>query len=377
MRGLDGAELTLFFTKGNGLATWEQGGMLARELAIYRELARDLDRVRFVTYGRGDPRTVEADGAEIDVVGNRWRLPGRLHEWAIRHLHPRRWSPRGVVKTNQLRGARDALAAAETGGLPCLVRCGYPYLDFAIRREGEDSPQARRARELEAEAFARADRVALTTERMRRRALERHDLDPGKVHVVPNYVETDVFAPDPDIEPEPGRVCFVGRLAPQKNPLTLLEAIEGLDVSLDLVGTGPLGDRARACARDKDLDVTFHGNVDHRRLPALFNRAEAVVLPSDYEGHPKVLLEAMACARPVVATDVPGIRAHVDHGRTGWLVEPEAGALGEGLEQVLGHPDRRAKLGRNAREFAQATVSLEVVAERERAVHEELLAEGA
>ena len=97
-------------------------------------------------------------------------------------------------------------------------------------------------------------------------------------------------------------------------------------------------------------------------------------LPSLWEGMPNALMEAMAAARPVIASDLDGIRELVSDGETGWRVPPgDVPALAEALLRALADPARAAQLGRAAREHMEARFSLARMAEAYEAVYRECL----
>ena len=95
------------------------------------------------------------------------------------------------------------------------------------------------------------------------------------------------------------------------------------------------------------------------------------MLPSNYgEGIPKALLEAAACARPIVASDVPGCREVVLPGKTGLLVPArDVGALADAIAELIGDPARRAAMGRAARELAEREFAEEIVADETLAIY--------
>ncbi|MFS8630213.1 MAG: glycosyltransferase [Bacillales bacterium] len=100
----------------------------------------------------------------------------------------------------------------------------------------------------------------------------------------------------------------------------LVEACERIpEAKLTLVGSGPLEPKLRRLANPEK--VTFAGVVPNRHLPAVLQRAQVFVLPSQYEGTPKALLEAMACEVPSIGTNIGGIPEVIVHGETGYLVE--------------------------------------------------------
>ncbi|TJZ55943.1 glycosyltransferase family 4 protein [Streptomyces piniterrae] len=152
-------------------------------------------------------------------------------------------------------------------------------------------------------------------------------------------------------------VVCVGRLCPQKGQLTLLRAWPGVaaavpDARLVLVGDGP--DR-RLLESAAPPGVLFAGAVDN--VVPWYRAADLVVLPSRWEGMALAPLEAMACARPVVVTDVSGARESLPPGtESGCLVPPDdPDALARALRGLLTAPQLRVTLGRRALEHVRTT----------------------
>jgi glycosyltransferase involved in cell wall biosynthesis len=243
------------------------------------------------------------------------------------------------------------------------------------RAYGEDSTQTKSARALERDVFRGADRVVVTTAAIRDTIVHRYQLRPDRVRVIPNYVDTVVFAPDPAGASRPKQLLYVGRLEEEKNPRALLDAIAGLDVELLVVGKGSLGEALARDAAARRLRVTFLGNLPNDQLPRLLNSSAAFVMPSLIEGHPKALLEAMACGRPVIGTNVPGIRELITDRVTGVLCEPTSKGLSAAISEVLGQPARSAAMGSAARSDVAGRFSLEQVVKMELALLDELTAE--
>jgi len=108
--------------------------------------------------------------------------------------------------------------------------------------------------------------------------------------------------------------------------------------------------------------------------PEVLAQARIVVLPSYREGLPKVLLEAAASGRPMVATDVPGCREVVEPGVTGLLVRPrDAGELAEAMLRLIADPDRCREMGQRARQLAEREFGVEAVVARTFDLYRELL----
>jgi glycosyltransferase involved in cell wall biosynthesis len=143
-----------------------------------------------------------------------------------------------------------------------------------------------------------------------------HAVARERVHVVPNGIDTDVFAPleQPRRDPAggPRRIGAVGRLAHQKGFDVLITALPTVldhhDVEVSIVGEGALRRDLEQQARG--LPVSFMGRLDSPSEVADFLRSlDLFVMPSRYEGLPNAVLEAVACGIRVVAADAPGMRA--------------------------------------------------------------------
>ncbi len=349
-------------------------GILDREVALYRALRPHLRRVTFVTYGDSRDLSYGDHLDSIRVVCNSWRLPGRLYRNLMPRVYPLLWRGPIIAKSNQVPGSEVALKAAHLAGKRFLARCGYLYSEFIARQNGENSVKARYAQDLERRVFRAADHVQVTTSAMQESVVERYGVAKEKISVIPNYVDTELFQPEVGVSRNPRRICFVGRFHPQKNPLALLDAIEGLDVELEMVGDGPLADEVRQKVSDRGLPVRFLGNVPHRALPSILNGAGLFVLPSHYEGHPKAVLEAMACGLPTIGTDVPGIREIIRHGETGYLCGTSAQELRDAIKHVTTDSDLRARMGLKAREYVVERFALDRIVDMELGLLEKMAA---
>jgi glycosyltransferase involved in cell wall biosynthesis len=111
--------------------------------------------------------------------------------------------------------------------------------------------------------------------------------------------------------------------------------------------------------------------VPNSELPGYLNRAGLFILPSFYEGHPKALIEAMACGLPVIGADSPGIRELIRHGETGYLCGTEPESIREAIQDLLDSPTLSAQMGHHARQFVIENYSLDRIAELELALLKE------
>lgn len=181
---------------------------------------------------------------------------------------------------------------------------------------------------------------------------------PERVVVVPNGVEPQYFMPARparDVTPdEPLRLLYVGRLDVQKNVSRLLSAIAMLSepVELVIVGDGELRQQLSEQAADAMLaNVRLVGVQRGAALLDWYEWAEAFVLPSDKEGMPLVVLEAMAAGLPIIATDVSGSRELL--AGVGLLADPSSPGLADAITRLAKCSTLRATLSENSAARAQ------------------------
>lgn len=363
--------LVLFFTRGVSLRTWGMMGMLAREIAVYKRFVADGFRVSFVTYGNARDLDYSEELGGIEILCNEGDRPLEKYESRLLSLHERSLRNCSVIKTNQTYGAELALKAACFFKKPFVARCGYMWSKNTALELGYNSKQAVHARAVEEKVFSASHKVVVTTDEMKQDVVSRIPAAASKIVVIPNYVDTNVFKPD-DSQRDDNSLLFVGRIAGEKNLDSLLEAIRPLQVKLVLIGEGKLRPELQERFRDLEGRITWEGNVPNHRLPEYMNRAAIFVLPSLYEGHPKALLEAMACRVPVIGTDSSGVRELIQHGQNGYLCGTDATSLRKAIEALLSRPDLRAELGMNARRFVVDNYSLDKIAATEGELHRQV-----
>jgi len=189
----------------------------------------------------------------------------------------------------------------------------------------------------------------------------------SRLTYLPNVVDTDAFRSSPDSQKDHDcvRLLLVGNLKKVKRVDVFLEVVARLQKALPgiikavIVGDGPL--RAALERRAAELGllperVVFRGAVSD--VAAEYHQADILVLTSDWEGTPNVLLEAMACGLPVVATRVGGVPEVVQEGVTGFLAEPgDIDTLVDRLTRLCRCPQLRAECGRKARQHVLANHS--------------------
>jgi len=243
---------------------------------------------------------------------------------------------------------------------------------------------------VERTAYEHADAVIAVSAGMRTDVLACHPaLDPARVHVVHNGIDTAHYRPDPDrdrvralgIDPQRPSVVFVGRITRQKGLGHLLAAAHKISGDAQVVLCAGTPDTP-TIAEETERDVAELAGVrpgviwvrqmlDAAQLRQVLSAASVFVCPSVYEPLGIVNLEAMACGTAVVASDVGGIPEVVEDGVTGVLVRFDEHAvddfrtgIAEAVNALLADPDRAAAMGSAGRTRVQREFTWQQAATR-------------
>jgi len=221
-----------------------------------------------------------------------------------------------------------------------------------------------------------SDRTVACSEAVRRYVLERYGLPEAKVVTLRNAIVVPALVDDPVVRarqragfgaaPADLLIGTLGRLEEPKKGLSFflraasLVARQRPQARFVLVGGGPARKRLEALAQAAGLTGSTVFAGERRDVAALLPAFDVFVQPSLWEGFGLTLLEAMAAARPVIASRVGGVPEIVRDGRDGLLVPPgDTEALAGAILRVLGDPDLAARLGRAGRERVETSFAID------------------
>ncbi len=204
--------------------------------------------------------------------------------------------------------------------------------------------------------------------------IDKRGVPENKITVIPYGVNLDEFSPgsNPELREELGIaddttiIGVVARLHPQKGHTYLIEAAKAIipkfnNVKFVFVGDGELRGELEKSVTDAGLDNNFMFLGFRSDVKELLRIFDIFVLPSLYEGLPNVILEAMACSLPVVATAVDGTVELVADEKTGFLVAPKQPmALSEKISALLKDSDKGNAMGKAGRKKVEEEYSLEL-----------------
>jgi glycosyltransferase involved in cell wall biosynthesis len=186
---------------------------------------------------------------------------------------------------------------------------------------------------------------------------EHYDISPECLDPILNSIDTTFFQPG-DANEGPRSLLFVGRLDYGKGLFDLIQSAGPVvqawpEIRYIIVGGGPLENQLKKLVEESGLTNNFHfRGVIHDRQEILqcYQEAYAVLLPTHYEGMPMVMLEAMACGKPLITTKASFSKGVLENGSNALLVTPKAPEeLAEACLRLLADQDLALKLGRKAR----------------------------
>jgi glycosyltransferase involved in cell wall biosynthesis len=255
----------------------------------------------------------------------------------------------------------------ERTGVPAALRSGLPgeppVVAGVIWITDGDAPLGRASRALAAAALRRARAVYAMSPAQIDVLVSEWALSPDRVHLM--YMGIDAqFWQNGEMQPDPEVVVGAGNDRHRDHGL-LVEAIRMLrrrrrSVRLELATHHPVEIPPGIGRR--------HPSLAHPAMRELYARSSVVALALGHNLHLSglsVILEAMACARPVVVSDTPGMSEYVSHGQNGLIVpQGDAYALARAVEELLGEPERARAFGRAGREAVERRFSTELQAAR-------------
>lgn len=210
-------------------------------------------------------------------------------------------------------------------------------------------------------------KVVALTEKARKGVEERG----ARAYHIPHAVDTHIFHPKEGRGEGTVKILYVGRMIRQKGIeclLNIAREMSNRDIEFWFVGEGPLKEGVQRA--QQNYKVRYFGYIsDTETLAQIYNQADIFVLPSYASGKWEelfglVLIEAMACGLPLVATDCIGPKEIIEQGENGYIVpQRDEKALKEKLEILIDDKELREKMGSYGRKLAEGKYDVEKVSE--------------
>lgn len=198
------------------------------------------------------------------------------------------------------------------------------------------------------------------------------------VDVIPMGTDlTNTFVLNNNVLRKSNQLLFVGRLVEKKGVLHLIHALNEInktmpDIQLIIAGSGPLEKDLKKLTTDLRLNsqIIFTGRLEHKSLAQLYQESTLAIFPfvqaknGDMEGLGLVMIEAMGCGCPIVASDLPAVKDVIEDRKTGYLVEPSNSInLAEAIKQLLTDTVMRQQLSERAHQRVHKNFDWQTVAQ--------------
>jgi len=228
--------------------------------------------------------------------------------------------------------------------------------------------------------FQNADKIVAVSNELNENIKRQYKVPQDKVITIPNGIDIDRFnvAESSTIRNrlnigKEKIILFIGGVSKQKGLHVLVDAVNNVfnemkNVKLIIVGSGPYLQKIKIKVNTLKIkdNVIYIDKVPNKNLPMYYNLADIVVVPSlGMEGLPFVVIEAMSCGKPVIASDIGGIPTAIEHLKEGVLVEPgNIRELSDRILELLNDQEMAENLGRAGRQKAIEKFSLDSMVER-------------
>lgn len=370
-------KLGLLFTYGNSLKAWEKAGILHRDLRLYLDLQKNGIEICLITYGDKEDYLL-ARQFGFTVLCNKLKLPTFLFHFLLPILEFKNFRSFDLIKSHQFIGVWPAIFGKLFFHNKYIARGGYIPSYF---NQNENNFFKRIIKGLfywinEFLACKFADVVIVPSEEEINYLSKRYYQNKDKFKINTNFIDTDLFKPNLEINKDDRSVIFIGRFEKQKNPLLFLESLQGLEnVRATMIGTGSLYGKIIDYIKDYKLNCeVINKKIPNEDLPQILNKHWIYILPSEFEGgSPKTILEAMSCGLPVISTDTFGTR-NIFSGveNVGIKCNLKKDDIKNAIYSLINDNTSREQCGINARKFVLNNFSIEKVLDREIVIYKNL-----
>ncbi|MFX1391980.1 MAG: glycosyltransferase family 4 protein [Promethearchaeota archaeon] len=376
-------KVLLNFTYGVSLENWYNMGVISRETSLYNKLTEKKIKFSFLTFGNQKDLEFSNYLKKIKVypVGDYVNsIIPKLH-FIKSLLLPIKlkvlFKKVNIIKTNQIRGSWIACVAKILFRKKIIIRGGYEWLSrykSFSRHKGFKSYLKFLTNYIwiflnELIAYKLADGIILTDKedisfivkcfKLKRKYRK------GKIIHYNNFVDENLFKPINSTKKDK-KILYIGNLKNVKNLNNLIKALKSLEgYGLDIIGKGPIEGKLKNLVSNLKLNVNFLGIFPHEKLPEIINQYEIFILPSYYEGNPKVLLEAMSCGVACIGTNVHGIKSIIKHKENGYLCGFSSKSIKEAIINLDKNKNLREYIAKNARKFILEKCSLDSISNKE------------
>lgn len=332
-------EILLIKTFPLNLYDWEKVGIIDRELETFKSISKD-KKIKFSigTFGDNTELKFKNKCYPVKIIpffNNKYfknsYLIKLLHSFFLPLIFLNKFKKFDIIQSNQFWGSWILILCKLLLKKKIILRQGFDFYDFFIKKH----PKSLFRFFLKIYVkfiYKYSDYLIVTSKSASSKIQKNFNIKKDKIFIIPNFVDTNKFKPIKLFEKK-NKILCVGRLAKQKNYELLFNALKNSDYEVDIIGHGNIKNYSNNI-NSNNIKINFLGSVLNSNLPKIYNSYKTYILCSYYEGHPKTLLEAMACGINCIATNVEGIK-ELHNGHNFELVKLDSKTLRLKIDEIM------------------------------------------
>lgn len=353
-----------FFTYGYSLETWENSGILSREIKPYEELAKFGTKVTFVTFGEHIDEKLLINNDNIEVLPiykfikkSKYKLLNYFKSFLIPFVVYKRNPKFDIIKQNQLHGSWISIILKIISNKPLYIRTGYDMFLFS-KYENKNPLKKFLYFLLTFVTFKFSDLYSVTNINDKKFLESNFKNQSNKIVVRPNWVPVGITK---NYENRfNSKIIMVGRLTEQKNYFKAIDLLEGTGIKLDIVGSGDLKQKILKYAELKSVELSMLGTIKNETLISIYGNYKIYLSTSLYEGNSKSLLEAMSNGCVPFVTKIPNNEEIIKTDNNGFFINlNDYDQTRKELNSILNLSSDFNKYSINAKKYTSANNSLD------------------
>lgn len=357
----------IILSVGDGFKNQQKSGQLSRFVDYYlSRYSKNFNKVFIFEYEKEKTKT-EMDSYNLPpncyLISNKYSLHRYLYTLLMPLLNLKEFWQIDVFRVMQTTGGLPSLFAKLIYSKRYIVTFGFDYPAFArVEKQRLLSVVLKPILKI---VLKYADKVILTNKKI---SVSISKNIKGELVFIPNGVDVKKFKPSNKKISKKIKILFIGRLEKQKNLENLINAVSMINekvIELTFIGEGSLNKKLIKLSREKKVNLVIKPPIAHKNLPSTMRQYDVFTLVSLIEGHPKVLLEAMASGLPCLVSKAEGNTELAENGKNAMLCGSTSKEIGSALKTLLSNHKLRAEIATRARSFVVNNYNIEKLVDRE------------
>jgi len=358
--------MKVFYISGfrYSLKVWELSGALERELMYFEKLYKDykIEHSIFTYGGFDDLNYINNESITIYPMFSMFKkTESKIITFLLSIIYPFKMRKKlknniDIIKVNQLTGAWVGIILSIILKKPLYIRTGYDQYLFSIK-DGKNVLKRFFFYFLTYIALIFCDIYSVTSKSDFEFITTKYRFNKSKLIYRPNWVPiNNSFNSKKRNEKT---ILSVGRLEEQKNYKYLIDEVKNTNFSIEIIGDGSLEETLMSYAKENGVDLNIVSKKNYLELLEIYNDYQYFVLPSFYEGNPKVLIEAMSKGCIVLASNISNHTEIIRNNNNGIIFDLNKGSLKHALEGLDTNIELRKSIALNAREETNSKFSID------------------